>query len=164
MKTFLDCMVCFAKKSVEATRRLSSDPIVQERVVQEAMRECVKHDFSVPPPVVSGKIHEMIRRILKNPDPYAQAKDRFTKLALKLEPKLRKRLSESDDPFGLAVRLAIAGNVIDFGIHHDLQEDEVETDIERSMTTRIDPEVIGKFKEETSRAGSILYLRTTQGK
>ncbi|MCD6303963.1 MAG: DUF89 family protein, partial [Planctomycetes bacterium] len=116
MKTSLDCMACFVRQSLEAARFVTSDPSVQERLLRDVLRWAAEMDLAQPPPVVGREIHRRLRQIAGVDDPYRPAKDRFNAMALDMLPELERRIERSDEPFGTALRLAIAGNVIDLGV------------------------------------------------
>jgi len=163
MKTYLDCMVCLMKMGIDAVRRLSPDERVHHQVVQEILRQMSHMDLRTPPPVASGQIHRVIRQTVGAADPYREAKEEFTDLALKMEPELRSRLARSRDRFDFALRLAIAGNIIDFGIHHHLQERDVFESIEHALEAELDPGQVAAFRREVARAERILYIADNAG-
>jgi uncharacterized protein with ATP-grasp and redox domains len=113
--------------------------------------------------VLAGKIHRMIRESLGVSDPYLAEKKTFTKLILKMEPQLRSQIVQSTDPFDYALRLAIAGNIIDFGVKGDLTERDVIESIEHALQADIDPKVIQQFCREIDQARTILYLADNAG-
>ena len=84
-----------------------------------AMRSVLKYlsevNFNQTPPALGRDMHSIIREVLNNPDPYKQLKIKFNSLLLGYYPKLKENVENAPDPFDLALRLAIAGNIIDFG-------------------------------------------------
>ncbi|MCG3197739.1 MAG: hypothetical protein GHCLOJNM_02229 [bacterium] len=52
-------------------------------------------------------------------DPYAELKDRSNREALALLEEMREWIHTGEDPLETAARLAVAGNIIDLGIHKD---------------------------------------------
>ncbi len=69
------------------------------------------------PPLMAQRIHRMIRQMTGNNDPYRSIKDRFNYFALELYPELKERIKRSHEPLDTAIRLAIAGNIIDSGVN-----------------------------------------------
>jgi hypothetical protein len=119
-------------------------------------------DLRLPPPVMAQRLHRFLREITGVADPYASAKTRDNALALSLMPELRQRLAVSPDPLLLAVRLAIAGNLIDLGPKHDLSAEE----ILRSIRQVLDEPFSGDletFRQAADNAGDILYLADNAG-
>jgi uncharacterized protein with ATP-grasp and redox domains len=77
-------------------------------------------------------------------------------------PGLRKTIAASARPFETAVRLAIAGNIIDFGIL-SVDEKRVEDTIAASLTDQIDSAAVDILEDEVRKARRILYLCDNAG-
>jgi len=163
MKTFLDCIPCFARQALDSARLATDDEKIHEQVVRETLRLAADLDMSQSPPAIGQKIHRSIRKLIGNNDPYHSVKEQFNNLALKLYPELEERVMESEDPFATAVRLAIAGNIIDFGVKTSLAESDVEKTIEQSLTSHFDDNQIYEFKDAVTKAKKILYLADNAG-
>jgi len=163
MKTFLDCIPCFVRQALDSAKLATDDERIHEQVVREALRLAADLDMSQSPPAIGQKIHRLIRRLIGDNDPYQRIKEQFNNLALKLYPELKERVTESEDPFATAVRLAIAGNIIDFGVKTSLTESDVEKTIEQSLLDHFDDNRIQGFKEAVTQAEKILYLADNAG-
>ena len=120
-------------------------------------------NFSQSPPAMAQKIHWFIREITGVDDPYLEVKNRFNTLALQLYPKLKQQIEASIDPIETAVQLAIAGNIIDFGVNSDIEPSQVERTIAESLKDPLDAESLGVFKDVISQAKDILYLGDNAG-
>jgi uncharacterized protein with ATP-grasp and redox domains len=105
----------------------------------------------------------LIRSLVGSDDPYYMVKKQFNSLALKLYPDLRKQIINSNDQFETAIRLATAGNIIDFGVKNSLSESEVKKTINDSLSGYLDPEQVQNFKNAVMEAGKILYLADNAG-
>jgi len=116
MKTFLECIPCFVNEALNVSRRVTDDEAVHERVLRAVLAKASELSFSQSPPRMGYEIHRMIREETGNDDPYSEDKTHSNRLALGMFPDLRKKVLASDDPFEMAVRLSIAGNILDFGV------------------------------------------------
>jgi len=162
MRTFIDCIPCFVRQALDAVRLATDDPAVHERVLREVLREAADLDLREPPPEMGRRIHGLIRRLTGRDDPYASAKRRFTDAALRLHPELARRVAGSADPLATAVRLAIAGNVIDMGVRSDLEESHLHEAVERAL----DAPLIGSVEDlrrAVDGAERILFLADNAG-
>jgi len=112
---------------------------------------------------MAQKIHQLIRKLTGVQDPYRRIKDRFNRLALQMYPELKNHVATSADPLETAVRLAIAGNIIDFGVNSDLEESHIEIIIAESLTAPLDMGVLEDFKQAAAQAENILYLGDNAG-
>lgn len=83
-------------------------------------------------------------------------------MARELLPSFQKKIAASADPFSSAVRLAIAGNVIDFGVKGNLSEHEVFSALESAFDEAVEGD-LEAFKEDAFSAEKILYLADNAG-
>jgi uncharacterized protein with ATP-grasp and redox domains len=163
MKIFLDCIPCFVRQALDSARLATDDEQIHEKVVREVLRLAADLDMSQSPPEIGQKIHRLIRSLVGSDDPYYMVKKQFNSLALKLYPDLRKQIINSNDQFETAIRLATAGNIIDFGVKNSLSESEVKKTINDSLSGYLDPEQVQNFKNAVMEAGKILYLADNAG-
>ena len=162
MRTALDCIPCFARQALEAARFVTDDPAVHERTVRDVLRMAAEMDLAQCPPAVAQRIHRQLREITGVEDAYRAVKDRFNRLALDMLPELAATIEQSADPLYMALRLAIAGNVIDLGVNGGLTEDETR----RAVAGALDEPFHGDFdafRRAVEDARSILYLADNAG-
>jgi len=163
MRTYFDCIPCAIRQVLDAVRMITDDEAVHEQVVREALGLWRRMDLNLSPPAMAQKVHRMVRRITGAVDPYLEVKDRYNRLAMSLYPDLRRTVVGSSDPFETAVRLAIAGNIIDFGVNSTVEESTVEETIANSLTDPLDMEALACLKEAVAGADDILYLGDNTG-
>ena len=120
MMTFFDCIPCFLRQSLDSVRMVTSDEAIHERLLREVLRALGEMDLRQSPPAMAQRIHRIIRELTGRADPYHAVKERFNRLALDIYPRLKARVEGSADPLETAVRLVIAGNVIDMGVNNHL--------------------------------------------
>jgi uncharacterized protein with ATP-grasp and redox domains len=119
-------------------------------------------DLGEAPPAMGQQIHRLIREALDEPDPYDTIKRRFNEHGRKLRDQLRQRVHEAVDPFRAAVRLAIAGNRIDFGPRGDVTEQEISalTEVAFSQVLKGEPD---RLRNTIDEAEQILFLADNAG-
>lgn len=159
MKVHLDCFPCFLKQTLIALRLGTSDEILQETILKEIMDYIKAADTSMPPAYTTTFIHRKIRQMLGG-DPFSNIKTEYNKIALGLYSKLKTIASESKEPLVIASKLAIAGNVIDFGIFTSI---DIESTINRAMNNNLNVDDSKDFLESLSKADEILYLLDNAG-
>jgi uncharacterized protein with ATP-grasp and redox domains len=119
-------------------------------------------DLSQSPPRMAQVLHRVARSLLDHEDPYRQMKDRFNSLALRLYPSLKSLVEDSSDPFATAIRLAIAGNIIDSGAKSNVCEADVQEAIQDSLNLPLRGD-LEQFRRAVSEAGNILYVADNAG-
>ncbi len=162
MKTFLDCIPCIVRQTLDSVRLVASDEAFHARVLREVLRAAAEMDLQRTPPEMAQWIHRRIREQVGQTDPYRQIKDRFNRMALELYPTLLGWVEESDNPMETALRLAIAGNVIDFGVNSRLSENDVRQSVMHALSASLDADV-DEFWREVADAQQILYLADNAG-
>ena len=163
MQIYLDCIPCFVRQALDAARLATDDERIHEQVVRNVLRLAVDLDMSQRPPSIGQQIHRLIRNLVGQDDPYRKVKDRFNNLALRLYPELRKQILSSNNRLETAVRLAIAGNIIDFGVNASVNEPDIYKAISESLTSDFDSGQLQSFQDAIEQTGEILYLADNAG-
>ncbi len=112
------------------------------------------------PPLVGQTLYRKITEITGNPDPYRHIKADSTAHALALYPSLKEKVRQSADPLMTAVRLAIAGNVIDFGACAQFDIDE---EIRVSLQKDFGICHYREFKAALATTREIMYIGDNAG-
>jgi damage-control phosphatase, subfamily I len=162
MKTHLDCVPCIIRQSLDSARLVTDDERIHEQILREVLEAAARMNLELSPPVMAQTIHRRLRELGGKSDPYRAAKACFNQLAMDLVPKYRLHLQQADNPLEVAVRLAIAGNIIDLGVKTGLDEQEVIDSVETCLTDPLSGNV-PDFAEAISRAQKILYLADNAG-
>lgn len=115
MKTYLDCYPCFLRQALEAARTNGADETGQRTVLNQVMRILEDVDLATTPPEIGYRVHDVVRTTLQVGDPYRTIKAESTRRALALYEHLKMQIEAAADPLEVAVRLAIGGNIIDYG-------------------------------------------------
>lgn len=159
MKVHLDCFPCFLRQSIIALRLGTKDEALQERILKRILEDIEKADTSKPPAHATTFIHRKIRQLLGK-DPFKGIKSEYNQLALRLYPALKKTVEASPDPLWTASRLAIAGNVIDFGIFTSV---DIEGTIDKALNHPITLDDYPAFRDAIANTDEILYLIDNSG-
>jgi len=154
------CDHCFLRQARDAARRAGIGPERTEALLQRVASELALLPADAPPPVRASRIHQLVREQSADPDPYRAAKRAATEHALSLYPQLKRLLAAADDPLECAVRLAIAGNIIDLGV---ASEYDLEASIERVLHHSPAIDHMDALKQAIRDASEILYLADNAG-
>jgi uncharacterized protein with ATP-grasp and redox domains len=159
MKVHLDCFPCFLKQALIALRLSTNDKTVQEHILKSVLDDIKRADTSQSPAYTTTFIHRTIRQLLGR-DPFKGIKSEYNQIALGLYPSLRNIIRESPDPLQTSTRLAIAGNVIDFGIFTSI---DIEGTIKRSLDNQLAVDDYGDFRNAVGASDEILYITDNAG-
>jgi len=151
----LECTPCI----INSFLRLLQSDIFPDDLKEPAMRRLLaflsEADYRQSPPALGREMHRMIRRELKDPDPYRKIKEKYNRMMLDLYSDFKEMINKSEDSFDVAMRLAIAGNVIDFGPQHQL---DVMDTINRVMGEKLSVDNSPNLRHDLEHANTLLYI------
>ena len=160
MKTYLDCHPCFLRQALDAARLAGADE-QQQKAVLDRVCDVLK---SIPPastpPEIGDQVHRVVRRQTPGGDPYLELKKASTAKALRLYPRMKELLAEADNPLDVALRLSIAGNIMDAGPNRDY--DLWET-VERVLAQPFAVDDGAALRSALSKTDGVLYLGDNAG-
>ena len=160
MKTFLECMPCFVEQALRTARIATRDEKKIKKVLDEV--GCMIKDTPMDStPAESGiRIYGKIAEVTGVADPYYAIKRQHIAEAKALLPELEKMLAKANDPLLMAIRLAIAGNVIDLGINKKF---DIVSDVKKILQQDFGIFDYEAFKKHLATAKNILYLGDNSG-
>jgi len=160
MKSYLDCIPCFFEQALRAGRIATDDEQLQKRVLDE-LGAMLRHiSLESTPPETGRLIYRMVMEITGNPDPFRELKSASTQQALALYPSLKGTIDESNDSLLTAIRIAIAGNVIDFGASATF---DIDTAIKEALGNDFAVCDYNAFKSNLAESKQILYIGDNAG-
>jgi len=161
VRTYLDCYPCFLRQALSAARRAGADDAAQHAVVRETL--ALLHDLptGATPPEIAHTVHGLVRARLGHADPYRDAKESSTRAALEIYPRLTALVAASPDPLAAAVRVAIAGNIIDFGVSDEVVD--LWPTLQRVMAQPFAIDHTAALRTELAAADVVLYLADNAG-
>jgi uncharacterized protein with ATP-grasp and redox domains len=160
MRTYLDCYPCFLRQGLDAARRLGADEAKQKLVLDRVLDMLTHLELSSTPPQIGDQVHRLVRLVLGDGDPYRLFKETTTREALALYPRLKGLLAEAEDRLEMAVRLSIAGNIIDAGAGH---AGELWATVERVLSLPLASEELDALRRALAGAQGVLYLADNAG-
>ena len=160
MKLYTDCIPCIISQTVKLSADLGLKPDDQKKLLREVLLLSSEVSYDRSPPHIAKEVYRLIHKILKNPDPYRKVKEKYNQLALKFYPSLKEEVKNSRDRFKKAVKLSIAGNVIDFGSNRKFS---LEKTIKDALRKRLSVDHTGSLKRSLIEASKVLYLGDNAG-
>ncbi len=161
MKTYLDCFPCIVKQALEASKMATDNENLQREVLNSVFKILPNFPLDVSPPEIAVNVHRIIKKISKNKDPYKKVKEEFNKKALQLYPELKLKIDTSEDRLLTAVKLAIAGNIIDFGVAGN--NFDLNNTIKEVLSSNLAVNQFSRFKNDVLNNSSILYIGDNAG-
>jgi len=163
METYLDCIPCFLRQALEAGRMATDDERMVAGIIKQVLHETAGFSLDLTPPHMGQRIHRIIRQVTGHPDPYREIKDRQNRLGADWYPLLKEKAEQAPDPRDFALRLAVAGNVIDLGPPGNRPDQPPEAMEREALSRPLAIDHRAAFWQAVERAGRILYLANNAG-
>ena len=160
MKLNIDCIPCFQRQALQAVRFISDDEELHQKVLRAVAKKLLESDWDATPPELAHEVHRIVKRLTNEKDPYRKVKKESNDAVLKMYTALKKQVEESSDPLRTAVRLAIAGNIIDFG---PLQNFNLEETVREVLQKQFAIDDYETLKENLEKADTLLFFADNAG-
>lgn len=160
MKLFLDCVPCLLRQALEASRIVTDDIEIQDKVVEETMKMLLNYKLYRNAPDLAKGIHQIIKAQTGNMDPYSKIKENDLEAAKNIYSYLKEFLNCKDHRTYWALKIAATGNNIDAAIYKDINLTKcIETELEKKFAI-CDIEI---FESKLKEASNILIIGDNTG-
>ena len=168
MRTYLECIPCFYRQALDAAQIAGADELIQKKIIDELSQLIPNFSLETAPPEMGREIYSLVGKISGVKDPFKEIKENSNKFALKLYPKLKQEIENSEDRLLAAAKLSIIGNIIDYGAKNSLNVAEeidylfkgnfIINNKNNSTTFKYN-----QFKEALNKVDTIIYLADNAG-
>ena len=163
MRYSMECLPCLLNQGIRVARLYLENEEEQRILLKSIIAEIAVMDHNASAPYIAHKVHRALKEALQNPDPYQKEKLYYNQEMLKLEDDFSQLAETAIDPLDVALKLAAAGNIIDFGPGYDLSRDNVLKTIKESMEKDYSQEVFISLASALKDANKLLYLGDNAG-
>lgn len=161
MKISYECGPCFLRQAREAMD-LSTDDEELKMEIMEDIFKFLSDNFKLDTNSNStgSAMHKMIKQKTGCRDPYRKEKIEGNEIALKYLPDV-KRILEEDGSLENHVKIAIIGNILDFGAF--TLDDDIESVIKTALQKDLAVKDIAEFEDSLKSHDKVLYLVDNTG-
>jgi uncharacterized protein with ATP-grasp and redox domains len=166
VKTHLDCIPCFFRQALEGARIVQASPKQQKQIMDDFAKKIPTISLEASPPEVARLGYALLKKIVPDGDPYREIKQKSNRMALRFVKNLRNKVGHSQDRLLAALELAIAGNILDFGVKNNLNIREELRKIlakEGRVVHKRSSFHYSRFRRALKSAKNILYLADNAG-
>ncbi|MDD9303216.1 MAG: DUF89 family protein [Desulfobacter sp.] len=159
------CYPCLVSAGLNAACLATEDQTLVGEIIRNVLAELAVADPKTPPPLIARFVQETVARVTGVDDPYGPLKKTCNDMALDLYPELLALKASAGNRrarFDTGVRLAIAGNIIDFGVSAHVGKKLVTDTISHSLKTSVHGS-IETFYRAVDKAENILWLADNAG-
>ncbi len=154
------CLFCFFRAVEKLLERESLSKEKKEDFISEMINVYQRSRKNFSAPEFSREIRLILKSFTNNPDPYKKEKQETNEQALKMAPEISGIITGSQDSFNTALRISIAGNIIDFAANDQFN---LKSTINRSLTENIAIDNSELLKSKIKKARSVLYIGDNAG-
>ncbi|MCK4938063.1 MAG: DUF89 family protein [Methanosarcinales archaeon] len=160
MNVKLDCIFCIQRQALDAVRLTIDDIGKQEKILRVAIAGLLEINWNTIPPDIADAVYNIIRKESMEDDPYKDIKKKCNDYAMEMYPELKKIVDQSTTPLLTAARLAIAGNVIDYGTGSNF---DINKTISRVLEQKFSIDHFSEFVTNLEKAENLVYLTDNAG-
>jgi uncharacterized protein with ATP-grasp and redox domains len=163
MKMHGECLPCLLRQTLRTARLTHCSHDQQIHILQEVAAVIAGMDPMLSPPANAHPVYRKIAEITGCEDPYYHKKRASNQQALQILPSLRQEIRGTEQELLLAVRFAIAGNIIDYGAFATF---DMEAALKRSRSEilKIDHfAALSDALDRLTKGSAILYLADNCG-
>jgi hypothetical protein len=154
-------MPCFLQQALKCASLLNLSTEQTKRVVDQVAMKIPKLSIDQSPPWNSRIIYDEIQAVTGVDDPFLEIKKQSNQQAMQLYDMACERVRQSSDPLNMAIRIAAAGNVIDYGTQHTITE--ITTAFNKSLDQPFSVFCYETFQKRLNDAKNILFLADNAG-
>lgn len=161
MKVYYECGPCFLRQAREAMNLATDDNELKIDLMEDIFKLLAEnYSRGASSNKLGSAIHRMIKQKTNCNDPYSKEKVIGNKIALEFIPMIEELL-EKDDTLENYVKVAIVGNILDFGALG------LDFDPQKFIFTNLDKDLainhIDQLKEAISNHSDLLFLADNTG-
>jgi len=155
-----ECIVCIMRQAQDVCDFVGAEESARQSVFKNVMQILIKGIDQDLKEGASFLVHEELKKLTNNPDPYKKTKEESIRNALEIFPRMLDLVKKSDNPLRTAVELCIAGNVIDFGPSNSHNIEATICEVLDSNKNHFD---FDSFKNECNKSKTALILGDNAG-
>jgi len=160
MKTYLDCIPCAMQQALRAGRMATSDENKIKQILNKTADIVKTIPIQATPVEIGMKVYRTVREVTGVYDPYKTIKQQHIEETKSIYPELEKIMLESRDKLLTAIRIAIAGNVIDLGVNKSF---DIVKDVKNILKQDFAVFDYNAFKIQLEKTENILYIGDNVG-
>ena len=156
-----ECFFCHTKTVEKLIRKFNPPADVAEDFLH-SVNLLFGKEWETTNPYLATKIHRLAKEKLNVADLYSEEKFSANAMLLEHYDFWKSLVAESANPFRTAAKLAVIGNVIDYGAH-SLNEDDIVSQIKELTTNALAVDETEELFSRIQKVDSILYIGDNAG-
>ncbi len=163
MRIQLDCLPCFLRQILEASRMVTDRTDIHEKIVEDAIKIIKDFKKYKTPPELAKDIHNLVKIHTSNPDPYKKLKEETIEIAKNFYPRLKALLEKEENRLLLALKISAIGNTLDAGVYSTKDFEKLSKRIDEELKKDFAVADIEEFTKILEKAKTILIIGDNAG-
>lgn len=161
MKADVKCISCIlsSNKAIQALQ----DEELKSVYMHEILGVLYEYGQEQSVPFLVSKIHKIKKKYLVESKDYAALKHKFNRIMLDKEKEIEAAVRGTEDVIYSCISYVCAGNYIDFGAMENVEEEVLQTILDRAKDEKVSREIYRSFREDLDRARTLVYLTDNCG-
>jgi len=154
------CFFCFARSFEKILERENISAEAKNRFTYD-MISLYKNNWNIwSAPEFARELHNIFKNYSSNADPYKRVKRENNDQAIRLSAETENTIRESKDPFAIALRASIAGNIIDFAAGDSFN---LKATLDKALHSEFAIDHSRQLQKSIRHSGTILFLGDNAG-
>lgn len=163
MNSHTDCISCVVSKANSLADKYLTDKNQKHNFMKKVLNEIIEIDYERTAPYLVAKVMRLLKDEIKVDDIYYEEKQFFTTKLLEMETEIAKTVENYEDKILNGLKIALAGNIIDFGVFDNIDFEFVQTIIDDAFDVNFDEKTISNFKLSLEKSKKLLYIGDNTG-
>ena len=163
MKLQPECVTCIIAQVNNVTNMLELSEDVRKAALMDTHAYLANANYEGCTPETMGDLWQILLGHIGVSDPYAAIKSRCNQEAMKMLPETREKILRAENAFTCALKYAIAGNLIDYGLEHPVSVEEQNEQIDAIAGTAFSIDDSQALLLALADAKTMLYLGDNAG-
>jgi len=161
--SFVDCIPCVLRMADKLADKYIKTKKEKFDFMIEVLKMISTIEYDRTAPYLTARVMRMLKERTGIQDLYKDEKIKFNAEVLKFLPEFEKYVEASKNPIKAALKLSIAGNIIDSGIVDDISIGIVKEVIDKTIQDEFDEALFLGFISDLENKKELLYLGDNTG-
>lgn len=154
------CVECIIAQTRRVADAIDADAALRQKIDEDVLAMSKRFDFSKSPPEVAREVYEHLSVLAHKNDLYDEVKKHSSEHARQFLPFLKTEIVQAKDPFMAAVKVAVAGNVIDLAAEVAF---DLGAEIDTLFQTPFAHDDVARLEAKLASASTLLYIGDNAG-
>lgn len=156
------CLNCILEKQERKYALVKDEE--QQAAYKKAVEEAVKNRRPTDSaPVLVADLERVQEQFLGKTDIFGPIKEKYNRIMMELAPEIQEQIDAAEDSLAQALVFARAGNFIDFGAMHDVDDAIMHQLLREAPKLQPDAKEYEAFQKDLSLAKTLVYLTDNCG-